>query len=186
MKVKKFTQFIKEEFLNDTPETYISSLLSKIKKKIEGMFDETESSEEESGEKSIRQAKKDSKKNEKMTFKDLGLRLESSEISKYSKMYDSLTVIFRDDENMYHLIIMIDLKDALPKEPNKDFKIDDIKMCYVKFKKYDLVGKDIELLGQISKNTEWKKIDQDFIIDLKIEIDEEFGGDEEKLEFETE
>lgn len=187
MKVIKFTEFIKEELLNDTPETYISSLLSKLKRQIDEMFEGTDDDEVESGEKSIQKAKEDSKKKKsQMTFKDLGLRHESSEISKYSKLYDSLTVVFRDDEFMYHLIIMVDIKEALPKDPNKDFKMSDIKMCYIKFKKYSLVGKDIELVGQISKNVEIKKLDEEFIIDLKIELDKEFGGDEEKLEIETE
>lgn len=187
MKVSKFSEFIKEELLNDTPETYISSALSKLKRKIDLMFEESGEFDEESGEKSIQKAKQDSKKKkEKLTFKDLGMSLESSEISKYSKLYDSLTVVFRDSDFMYHLIVMIDLKEALPKDPNKDFKISDIKMCYLKFKKYSLVGKDIELIGQISKNVEIKKIDEEYIIDLKIELDEEFGDEEEKLEIETE
>jgi hypothetical protein len=188
MKIVKFTEFINEELLNDTPETYISSVLSKLKRKIDGLFEESnETEEEEAGEKSIKKAKEDSKKNkEKLTFKDLGIRLESSEISKYSKLYDSLTIVFRDDEFMYHLIIMIDLKEALPKDPNKDFTMDDVKMCYIKFKKYSLLTKDIELIGQISKNVEIKKIDEEFIIDLKIELDDEFGDEEEKLEIETE
>jgi hypothetical protein len=81
---------------------------------------------------------------------------------------------------------MIDLKEALPKDPNKDFTMDDVKMCYIKFKKYSLLTKDIELIGQISKNVEIKKIDEEFIIDLKIELDDEFGDEEEKLEIETE
>ena len=120
-----------------------------------------------------------------MSFEDLGIRLESSEISKYSKLHDSLTVKFSDDKNTYTLIIMVDSKDAIPKDPSKDFTIDDIEKCYIKFKKYDLDTFDV--IGQISKNVEVKKIDEEFLIDLKIEIDEQFGDEsEEEFEIETE
>ena len=187
MKVRKFIEFIKEE-LQDTPETYIATLLQKLKVNIDKMFEDQmpdEDNSDENKEKSIKQAKDDSKNKDKMSFKDLGIRLESSEISKYSKMYDSLTVTFTDDQNMYTLILMIDIKEGIPKDPNKDFSIDDIEKCYIKFKKYDIDKFDI--IGQISKNVEVKKIDEEFIIDLKIELDEMFGDeDEDEFKIETE
>ena len=194
MKIVKYSEFINEE-LNDTPEQYISIALMQLKKKVDSMFEEAEISsdtikpEEESKSKKIKtvaQAKAESKEKskEKMTFKDLGVRLESSEISKYSKIYDSLTVKFSDDESTYTLIFMIDIKEGLPKDPNKDFNFDDVAKCYIKFKKYDIDTFDI--VGQITKNQEIKKIDEDFLIDLKIELDEKFGGKEEELEIETE
>jgi hypothetical protein len=186
MKVIKFLDFIKEE-LNDTPESYTMTLLRKIKSNIDKMFDFQQeiSDDEEQKPEEVRKIKKISKKSkEKMSFEDLGVRLESSEISKYSKMYDSLTVKFSDDNNTYALIIMIDMKEATPKDPAKDFSIDDIKKCYIKFKKYDL--DNVDIIGQISKNVEVKDIDEDFLIDLKIEIDEEFGDEsEEEFEIET-
>lgn len=184
MKVRKFIEFINEE-LNDTPEEYVSITLSKLKKKIDKMFEfSEEESEEEPKSKTITQAKEAGKKKDKMTFKDLGVQLESSEISKYSKMYDSLTVKFSDDSAFYTLIIMIDLKEALPKDPNQDFSDKEIKKCYIKFKKYDADVFDI--LGQITKNVEIEKIDEEFLINLKIEVDEEFGGEEEEFKIETE
>jgi hypothetical protein len=183
MKVVKFLEFIKEELMFDTPETYISTLLSKLKIQIDKMFD-FEKVKPNTGEKSISQAKKDSKEKDKMSFKDLGLSLESSEISKYSKLYDSLTVTFRDDNFMYTMIIMIDIKEGIPKDKEKDFGIDDIENCYIKFKKYDL--DNIELIGEISKNVKVKDIDEEFIIDLKIELDDTFGDEEEEFEIETE
>lgn len=184
MKIIKFFDYIKEE-LTDTPESYTLTLLKKIKSNIDKMFDFQEGeSEEEQDVRDVKKINKISKKSkEKMSFEDLGVRLESSEISKFSKMYDSLTVKFSDDSNTYTLIIMIDMKEATPKDPNKDFTIDDIKKCYIKFKKYDL--DTFEVIGQISKNVEVKSIDEDFLIDLKIEIDEQFG-DEDKEEFEIE
>ena len=188
MKIRKFTEFINEELMNDTPESYVEMVLSQLKRKIDKIFEyqdgEVEVSEDDEEEKSIRKAKQDSKKKGKMTFKDMGLSLESNEISKYSKLYDSLTVKFSDDlESWYSLIVMIDIKEALPKDATKDFKMEDIKMAYVKFKKYDANTDD--LIGQITRNIEIKKIDEDFLIDLKIEIDDKFG-DEEEFKIETE
>lgn len=186
MKIIKFTEFIKEELINDTPESYIELALKQLKKKIDKMFEfqeyENPESEESEEGKSIRKAKAESK-GKKMSFKDLGVRLESSEISKYSKMYDNLTVKFSDPNAWYNLYIAIDLKDALPKDANKDFSYEDIEKCYIKFKKYDANTDDV--VGQITKNVEIKKIDEEFLIDLKIEIDDKFG-DEEEFEIETE
>jgi hypothetical protein len=185
MKVRKFIEFIKEE-LHDTPESYIATLLQKLKVKIDKMFEDQMPDADNGGgkEKSVKQAKADSKEKDKMSFKDLGIRLESSEISKYSKMYDSLTITFTDDRNMYTLILMIDIKEGIPKDPNKDFSIDDIEKCYIKFKKYDIDKFDI--IGQLSKNVEVKKVDEEFIIDLKIELDEMFGDEDDEFKIETE
>lgn len=186
MKIIKYTEFIKEEF-TDTPESYIEVALKQIKKKIDKMFEfqeaiDTEPSDEEEGDKDIRKAKLDSKKKSDMSFKDLGVRLESSEISKYSKLHDSLTIKFSDDEATYSLLISIDLKDALPKDPNGDYSYEDIEKCYMKLKKYNL--DTFEVIGQITKNVEIKKIDEDFLIGLKIDMDDKFGDDEE-FEIET-
>lgn len=189
MKIIKFLDFINEE-LNDTPETFVMTLLKKLKSDIDKMFEFQENSLSDENEQQnpdeVKKIKKITKKSkDKMSFEDLGIRLESSEISKYSKLHDSLTVKFSDDKNTYTLILMIDSKDAMPKDPSKDFSIDDIEKCYIKFKKYDLDTFDV--IGQISKNVEVKKIDEEFLIDLKIEIDEQFGDEsEEEFEIETE
>ncbi len=174
MIIRKYTEFIKEE-LQDTPESYISVALTSLKKKIDRMFDYQESIEKRDQDNPDKIKKV--KKNDNMSFEDLGVRLESSEISKYSKLYDSLTVKFSDDNNTYALIIMIDIKEAIPKDPEKDFEIQDIDECYIKFKKYDL--DTFEVIGQLSKNVKFNKIDEDFLIDLKIELDDKFGDDEE-------
>ena len=42
-----------------------------------------------------------------------------------------------------------------------------------------------EVIGQITKNTDPNQIDEEFIVNLKIELDEEFG-DEEEFKIETE
>lgn len=186
MKIRKYKDFLNEE-LNDTPESYIDVALKVLKKKIDKMFesDEEDNSEENQDGKSIKRAKADSKGKSGMTFKDLGVRLESSEISKYSKMYDNLTVKFSDDNSTYNLLIAIDIKEAIPKDPEADFSYEDIEKCYIKFKKYNI--DTFEVIGQLTKNTSMKEIDQDFIVNLKIELDEMFGDDDqEELKFETE
>ena len=188
MKIRKFIEFINEEF-NDTPETYIETALRNIKKKIDKMFDfQNEEGEEEEKPKeiSVDTAREEGKKKEgeSMSLKDLGVRLESSEISKYSKQYDNLTVKFSDDDATYNLFIMIELKNAIPKDPEADFSIDDIEKCYIKFKKYDL--DTFEVIGQLSKNVDIKDIDEEFLINLKIELDENFDEGEEEFSIETE
>jgi hypothetical protein len=180
MKIIKYGDFIKEN-LQDTPENYIAIVLSKLKRDIDKIFDY----KEESDDTVLKPEELKRVKSDKMTFKDLGVRLESSEVSKYSKLYDSLTVKFSDDQNTYTLIIMIDIKEAIPEDKEKDFDpLEDVKKCYIKFKKYDL--DTFEILGQVDKNVKVKDIDEDFIIDLKIEIDEKFGESEDEFEIETE
>lgn len=189
MKIIKYTDFIKEN-MYETPENYIGLALNQLKRKIDKMFDFQEDNTEQNypveGEEAtpdkIKKIKTRSK--DKMSFEDLGVRLESSEVSKYSKLYDSLTVKFSDDNATYALIITIDIKEGIPKDKEKDFDIDDIEMCYIKFKKYDL--DTFEVIGQITKNAKLKKVDEDFLIDLKIELDDKFTDEDEQLEIETE
>ena len=182
MKIIKYTEFINEEF-NDTPESYIETALNQIKNKIDKMFDYEEVNSDDVENISIQKAKLNSKDKSKITFKDLGIRLDSSEISKYSKMYDSLTVKFSDSTSLYNLFISIDIKEGIPKNPEEDFSFEDIENCFVKFKKYDLDTFDV--IGQITKNVKIKDIDEEFIIELKIELDDKFGDEDEKLEIET-
>lgn len=201
MKISKFFDYIREE-LNDTPEQYVSLALMKLKKKIDRIFEPEEEEDfdepwrniftddyekKSKKEKDLKSAKRQGKdkegKEKNISLRDLGVRLESSEISKYSKLYDFLTVKFSDDQSTYTLIIIIDMKQAIPKDATKDFSPDDIEKCFIKFKKYDLDTLDI--VGEITKNIKIKKISEDFLVELKIEIDEEFGGEKE-LEIETE
>jgi hypothetical protein len=186
MRVRKYLDFIKEEF-HETPESYIATALSQIKITIDKMFAFQEGDIDnppEAEEDPTKIKKISTKDSNKMTFEDLGVSLESSEISKYSKLYDSLTVKYTDDENTYTLILMIDIKEAIPKDPEKNFDSDDIEQCYIKFKKYSLDNLT-EIIGQISKNIDIKDIDEEFLIDLKIELDEKFGSEDE-FEIETE
>lgn len=199
MKIQRFNKFILEaqeelegenvnptdvvsgqftQVTNDTPENYINMLLIKLKGKIERMF----SSYEDSGDENMDVRKAKNLNKEKSTFKEFNLRLDSCEVSKASQLNDNLTVKFSDDENTYNLLISVNTKFALPTDNTKDFTINDIKQCYIKFKKYDL--DTFEVIGQITKNTDPNKIDEDFIINLKIELDDMFG-DEEDFKIET-
>lgn len=187
MKIIKYYQYITEE-LNDTPENYIETALGQLKKKIDRIFEyqEGEIDMDLPKEKSIKKAKIDSRKKNKMSFKDLGVILQSSEVSKYSKLYDNLTIKFTDDNYLYTLIITIDIKEGLPKTEKKPI------MCDIKLKKYDL--DTFEVIGQLPSpidgdlpeylKKEINKIDEDFLVDLKIDIDQK-SGDDEEFEIET-
>jgi hypothetical protein len=182
MKISKFHDFIRE--FNDTPETYIETALRQLKKKIEQMFEEDAEEPEPDEKGSVSKARAKSKDKSKMSFKDLGVYLDIAEISKYSKIRDFLSVKFTDAEATYSLIISFDIKDGISTDPEKDFSFEDVDDCFIKFKKYDLNTFDV--IGQITKNVKVKDIDEEFLIDLKIELDEKFGDEEEGLEIETE
>lgn len=163
MKIFKFYEFIKEN-ISDVPENYIDSVLNKLKIKIDKLFDST---------------------SDDTIFKDMNLDLESSEISKYSKLQDCLKVKFSDGEFLYDLTISIDLKEAIPKE-GENFSDNDIKNCFVRFKKYDT--SNFNLIGQITKNEKIEEIGGDFLIRIKLELDESLGdsqSDNEEFEIET-
>lgn len=199
MKIIKYSHFINEEF-QDPPEEYIKTALTKLKKKLESFFidDEgkdiepdvgPESVEGETGSdnsvitmsQAIERGKQRKKSGDKMSFKDLNVHLESSEMSKYSAIYDSITLKFSDENNFYSLYITIPLEEGMSKKD--DFSANDIKNCFVKFKKYD--SGDFELIGQVRKDVKIDDIDEEFLVDLKIEIDDEFSEGEEEFEIET-
>jgi hypothetical protein len=187
MKIIKYSDFINEAV--DTVENYSNSLLGVLKKRIDKMF-EFQSEPEEGSEEAnmtVKKANITSKKDQgKPTFKEFGVRLDSSEISKKNT---NLTVKFSDDENTYSIFVKIDTSEvandiaAAAGEEGKDFSIDDIKKCHVTLKKYDI--NTFEVVGQLDKNVEVKGLDEEYLINLKIELDDMFG-EEEKLEIETE
>jgi hypothetical protein len=188
MKIIKYTDFINEDNFQDTPEEYVSVALKKLKSKIESFFEDVVDPKEEEGvmtmSKAIKKGKEKEEKEGKMSFKELNVQLESCELSKYSAQFDSVKVIFSDPEYRYDLFITIPLEEAINKDKTKDFDEKEIKKCSYKFKKYDL--DNFELIGQIGpKTTDIDKVDENFLVSLKIELDDEFGGEEEELEFET-
>ena len=178
-KVYKYSEFIFENMI-DTPETYIHTALKKLKKRIENMFTAAEVVDGEV--KRFDQVEGEEKKQKgEMSFQDLGLQLQSLELSKYSKSYDNVKLKFSDEEYLYDMTFTVDLKDALPKDKEKDFSDGDVKKCQVKFKKYSL--DDFELVaGPLVKTAEIDKIKEDYLIELKIELDESDEGEKEEFE----
>ena len=188
MKIIKYTEFINEDNYQDTPEEYVKTALIKLKKKLDSFFEESEEEGDEKEVMTMTQAKKKGKdKNSeegKLSFKELNVKLESSELSKYSAIFDSITIKYSDPEFLYNLFVTIPLSSGISTDKTKDFSDKEIKECSYKFKKYDV--NNFELLGQIGPKTiEIDKIDEDFLVNLKIELDDEYGGEEEELEFET-
>lgn len=140
-KIYKFYDFIKEE-LKDTPDSYIKGKLEQLQKAFNDLFEEKSSDENEEPENiSIEDAKKNKKSDKKLS--DLGVKIDSSEISLYSSSNDSLTIKYSDDEASYTMIISINISNGIPKDDN--FSEDDVNKIDVKFKKYlnaiDLIGK---------------------------------------------
>lgn len=179
MNIIKFDDFIKiNENVNDTPEEYVKLALMKIKNKLEKMFSGQVKADE------VETMSDMKSREEGESFADLGLELQSSELSRYSKTMDSVKIKYTDEKYLYDLTISIPLEEAVG-ETEGDFTLNDIKSCNIKFKKYD--SDEFNLIGELNKNVDIKEIDEDFLIALKIEIDDEFGSDEEEeFEIETE
>ena len=181
-RIYKFLEFLKEN-IHQTPENYVDTALQKLKNRINKMFSVEKASDNgQEVERYGEVADKDKKEKGGMSFKDLGLEMQSLELSKYSKVYDNLKLIYSDETARYDLTITIDLKDAVPTDQDKDFSDKDIKDCSIKFKKYD--QDNFEMLGEINKTVKIEDIDEEFLINLKLELDEEYGDDEE-FEIET-
>ena len=176
MKILRFSQI--NEDVNDTPENYVVQSLQKIKMKIDKIF--ASNTEVEQGK--IKRFDKDNKTEQDMTLGDLGMQLQSSELSKYSKTDKNVKFKFTDQDFIYDLLISISLKNSIPK-PDKEFATKDIKKCFVVFKKYTL--DDFNLIGQISKNVKIEDINEDFLIKLKIELDNEFSDEKDEFEIVT-
>ena len=180
-KIYRYFEYLKEN-IQDTPETYVESALRKLENRLKNMF---ETDKAEGGEVKRFGEVKDKERKEKgeMSFKDLGLELQSLELSKYSKVYDNVKMKFTDEKFLYDMTFTIDLKDAVPTDDTKDFSDKDIENCQIKFKKYD--QDDFKILGQLTKTAKISEIDEEYLVNLKIEIDED-GGSEEEFEIETE
>ena len=181
-KVYRYNEFLNEN-LHETPEDYVDMALQKIKTKVEKMFAhaEVDNGQIKKYGDSVDKNKKDEGS---MSFKDLNLNLDSCELSKYSKSYDNVKFVFSDEEYRYDVVIIIDLKEAVPEDMDKDFSDTEIKKCYIKYKKYD-INAGMKLIGTISKTVKVDDINEDLLINLKLEIDEEYGGDDEEFEIET-
>lgn len=176
MKILKFSEFKLNEssVMHDTPKDYIHTVLAKLKSRLDLLFLQDKKDLDKEPKDKIKKMKEMDKSNE-MTLKDMGVRLESSEINK-STLYDSLKIKFSDGNGIYDLNVTINFEDAIPKE-GEAFTSDDIKKCFIKFKKYN--EDTFDLVGEITKNANLKDIDENMIIKLKVEVEAE-GADEEK------
>ena len=87
-KIYKYSEYLKENML-EVPENYVENALRKLKSRLEKMFS---NDSVEGGEVKKYGEVSDKNKREKgeMSFKDLGLELQSLEVSKYSKIYDNV------------------------------------------------------------------------------------------------
>ena len=172
-KILRYFDFIKEE-LSDTPQSYIKNKLKQLQKAFDDLFDKEEEGNEEEFI-SIEDAKKNQKSEKKLS--DLGVKLDSSEISLYSEMNDSLTIKYSDDEASYTIIIFINIKEGL-ENGNNNFSEDDIKKIDVKFKKY---LNDIDLIGETRYSVNIDRKDGQFVFSINEgESDEENGQNDEK------
>ena len=181
MRISRFEEYQGiNEMHNDTPEQYIKSALLKVKRNIEKIFAGAPGSDEPKVRK-FDQGEEGSTN----TIADLGISLESIELSRHSRTLDNLRVKFSDEEHLYDLMIGIELSEAVP-EKDKEFSSDDIKNCVVKFKKYDK-HEPGEVLAELIDNIKLDDIDEDLLVELKIRLDEESGeGQDEEFEIETE
>ena len=179
MRISRFNEYTRiNEMHNDTPEQYIKNALLKVKAKVERMF-----AQSPGGQPDVRKFAQDDRS--KSAIADLGVELESIEMSRYSRTLDNLKVKFSDEEYLYDLMIAIELSEAIPQN-DKEFSVDDIENCVIKFKKYDKAEPG-EVLAEIIDNVKLDDIDEDLLVELKLRLDEESGeAGEEEFEIETE
>jgi len=182
MKVIKFGEFIKEN-VYDTAQTYIETALSKIEKEIASYFKSEEKREEDENlitmSDALKRGKDEEKKKSEISFSEMGLSDFHSELSK-----NSVKIYFSDSEKCrWDLYISIPLEEAIVKDKTKDFSYKDIKKCFIKFKKYD---ENDNVSEPLTKNIDIESIDNNFLVNLKIEYDEKFGGGDEEIKIETE
>jgi len=181
-----------EKPFNDNPESYLKGAITKLKRKIEALFSDNENEEEnivkpESiiGPEGFDRTQKKSKKKNNMTLKDMGAKLESSDISKTSKTHKSLIVKFTDDGFYYSLYVKVSLKEALNLiKDGEELTDESIQKAYVKMKKISV--DTFEEIDTIYRNVMMADIDEDFIIELKLELDEISTGDDDKEDFSIE
>jgi len=186
-KIYKYFEYIKEdngEVLQLTPQAYVETALRNLEQRLRAMF-EIEKAEDGKVKRFGEIKDKDRRDKGKLSFKDLGLELQSLELSKYSKVYDNVKLKFNDEEFLYDITFTINLKDAVPKDATKDFDDSEIENCQVIFKKYDLDNFNL-VLGPKNKTAKIKDIDEEFLIKLKVDFEEGTSQKEEEFKIETE
>lgn len=168
MKIQKFREYLVLE--GNTPEDYMRSVLNTIKTKLDPVFD---------GEK-VKTLK---------DFKNANLQLlNNPEVDNFPITTRALKYKFTDDGNsVYELVFTINLKDAINPKPDEDFKPSEIKKVHVSFKKYTSEGSSLNIVGELMDRTvNPEEINPDFLIKLKLDLDEGKTEAEEAEEFKIE
>lgn len=165
MKVQKYLEYLILE--GDTPEQYMDQVLTSIKKRLDPIFDEEK----------VKKIK---------DFKNTNLRLlNEPKNDDWATTSRSIKYKFTDDDiNVYFLNITVDLKDAINQSDN-DFNTNDIKKVTVSFDKYSNKDGGLEIVDRLtSRSVEPEKIDADYLIKLKLDLDKG-KTDEEEFKIET-
>ena len=168
MNIQKFHQYLILE--GNTPEDYMEQALKEIKAKLDPIFDSEK----------VKTLK---------DFKNVNLELlNNPTVDNWAPLCRSLKYKFSDDGNtVYELTFTIDLKDAVNPKPDEDFKTSEIKKIHVNFKKYTTEGSSLNMLGQLMDRTvEPSQINPDYLIQLKLDLDEgKTETEEEEFKIET-
>jgi hypothetical protein len=178
MKLLKFKQFFENKtILNDTPESYIFTAISAVKAKFEKMFSRIEPPKDENG-RNLNSKDKDNK----TSLETMGVTLDECEVSKSPKLANYLSVKYSDAEYQYSLYLQISIEEAISDKEDKEFDWKSIDDAFIKFKKYRI--EDMKMVGQITKNIKLDSIGDDFLIQLNVELDNDFESDDEEFEIE--
>jgi hypothetical protein len=172
-RILNFWQFVNEDFV-DTPENNISTALRDLKEKLEKMFNYYKVDRGEIVK--VGSKEKKEKEESKISFSEMNLELNDLDMSD-----NSLTLQFSDEEYMYSFCFTIDIKDAVPKDPKKDFDFEDIENCQVIYKKYSLENNFELKEGPMEKKCKLKDIDEEFLIKFGIKS----KGNQEEFKIET-
>lgn len=180
-----------ENVFQEVPEKIIDQALKMLKKNIEELFEEKDEVPtkgiKEVGDEGFGDKIKDkSNKGKELSFEEMGVKLMRINLNSYSRTNRSLDLRFGDSEgNMYSLYIRVDLDEAIPEKGDMEIEPKMVKNAFMKFKKYD-VNNDLE--DSISRNIDDMWVvgsDEQFLIDLKLEIDGGSSNEEDELVIET-
>lgn len=168
MKVQKFFEYLILE--GATPENYMEEVITNIKNNLDPVFDEEK----------VKKLKE---------FKNANLRLlNDPQIDLWSPTKRTIKYKFTDDDiHVYELLITINLKDAINETPDKDYNPSDIKKAVVSFTKYTSEDGGLNKVAQLMDRTvSPEDIKPDFLIKLKVDLDEGKLEPEKEEEFKIE
>ena len=211
-KILKYIEFINEDL---EPKKLMDIKLGLIKAELERLIPVSSNEIEDKDEIekiSVRQARE--KNEEKLTLKDLGLTQDSSELlPSIPSTVDSLTFKFSDADSAYTLYISTEVSDANTATSDQDIKKFGVELKKYILSTMEIcgsIGKNVEITndndvlkvsvvkkepaapeGQVAPEVNAKennegKSPEDFIVDLKLEIDKKYPSGKEEFGIETE